>query len=114
MKKLLLTGGAGFVGHHVIDYFLKNTDYDIISLDRLDFSGNLNRIHEILKSHSDEDKKRVKEVIAFVKQKKGLEYAEQKMVAYQHEALELLKKYPESAYKTALELMVNYVIERKK
>jgi octaprenyl-diphosphate synthase len=66
-----------------------------------------------VKNHN-KDKKRVKEVIAFVKQKKGLEYAEQKMVAYQHEALELLKKYPESAYKTALELMVNYVIERKK
>ncbi len=60
MKKLLLTGGAGFVGHHVIDYFLNNTDYEIISLDRLDFSGNLNRIHEILKSHSEENKKRVK------------------------------------------------------
>lgn len=62
MKKLLLTGGAGFVGHHVIDYFLKNTDYEIISLDRLDFSGNLNRIHQALSSHSDKDKKRVKVV----------------------------------------------------
>lgn len=50
MTRLLITGGAGFVGHHVIDYFLKNTDYDIVSLDRLDFSGNLNRIQRVVDS----------------------------------------------------------------
>jgi dTDP-glucose 4,6-dehydratase len=44
MKKLLITGGAGFIGCHVIEYFLENTDYQIISLDRLDFSGNINRL----------------------------------------------------------------------
>ncbi len=48
MKKiLLLTGAAGFVGHHVADHVLRNTDWDIVFLDRLDFSGNLNRIAEI-------------------------------------------------------------------
>lgn len=62
MKKILLTGGAGFVGHHVIDYFLKNTDYQIISLDRLDFSGDLNRIHQALKSHPQKNKDRVRVV----------------------------------------------------
>ena len=60
------------------------------------------------------DKKRVKEVIAFVKANNGLEYAVSKMKQFQKEALELLQVYPESEYKTALELMVNYVIERKK
>ncbi len=49
MKRLLITGGAGFIGHHVILYFLENTDYDIISLDRLDFSGDLNRIEQIIR-----------------------------------------------------------------
>ena len=60
------------------------------------------------------DKKRVKEVIAFVKANNGLEYAVSKMKQFQKEALELLQVYPESEYKTALELMVNYVIDRKK
>jgi len=59
-KRLLITGGAGFVGHHVIDYFLKNTDYEIVSLDRLDFSGTLSRINAILKSHPQEERKRVR------------------------------------------------------
>ena len=36
------------------------------------------------------------------------------MKDYQQRALEILKVYPESPYKTALELMVNYVIDRKK
>jgi octaprenyl-diphosphate synthase len=60
------------------------------------------------------DKKRVKEVIAFVKDHGGLEYAVAKMKQFQEEALLLLKDYPESEFKSSLILMVNYVIERKK
>ena len=66
-----------------------------------------------IKNHN-KDKKRVKEVIAFVKNNKGLDYAEQKMIQFQQEALQLLNNFPTSAYKDALILMVNYVIERKK
>ncbi len=61
-----------------------------------------------------EDKRRVKEVIAYVKSKGGLEYATKKMVEYQHEALTILNDFPDSPYKEALTTMVNYVIERKK
>jgi dTDP-glucose 4,6-dehydratase len=61
-KTLLLTGGAGFIGHHVLYYFLKNTNYNIVCLDRLDFSGDLNRIQEILSGVETETKKRVRVV----------------------------------------------------
>lgn len=47
MSNVLITGSAGFVGSHVVDYFLTNTDHNIIGLDRLDFSGNLNRLAEL-------------------------------------------------------------------
>lgn len=66
-----------------------------------------------IKNHN-KDTKRVKEVIAFVKNNGGLEYAINKMKAFQAEALLLLKNYPESDYKNSLKLMVNYVIDRKK
>jgi len=66
-----------------------------------------------IKNHN-KDKKRVKEVIAFVKDKGGLDYAVTKMLQYRDEALNLLSTYPESDYKSALELMVNYVVDRKK
>ena len=66
-----------------------------------------------VKNHN-KDKKRVKEVIAFVKTHGGLQYAEEKMIAFQQEALKLLDVFHTSTYKDALELMVNYVIERKK
>jgi octaprenyl-diphosphate synthase len=66
-----------------------------------------------IKNHN-KDKKRVKEVIAFVKQNNGLDYAVSKMKSFQSEALRLLDTYPESQYKSALQLMVNYVIDRKK
>ncbi len=66
-----------------------------------------------VKKHN-KNKARVKEVIAFVKEKGGLAYAVSKMEQFQLEALELLKKYPNSEYKEALVLMVNYVISRDK
>ena len=66
-----------------------------------------------IKNHN-KDKKRVKEVIQFVKDKNGLHYAEQKMEQFQQEALALIQNFPNSTYKDSLILMVNYVIERKK
>ena len=59
-KRVLVTGGAGFIAHHVIDHFLRNTDWEIISLDRLDYSGNLNRLNNLISLHSKDNQKRVK------------------------------------------------------
>ncbi len=58
-KNVLITGGCGFIAHHVIDLFLKKTDWNITTLDRLDYSGNLNRLHEVLEQHSPQTRKRV-------------------------------------------------------
>ncbi len=66
-----------------------------------------------IKNHN-KNRKRVKEVISFVKEKGGLEYAINKMLEFQKQALALLDQYPDSIYKESLTLMVNYVIERKK
>lgn len=66
-----------------------------------------------VKNHN-KDKKRVKEVIAKVKELGGLEYAVNKMKELQQEALDILNTYPDSKYKESLTLMVNYVIDRKK
>ena len=60
MTKALITGGAGFIAHHTISYLLKYTDWEIITLDRLDYSGNLNRLHDIMLSFDPEIRKRVK------------------------------------------------------
>ena len=60
MKNVLITGGAGFISHHLIYYLIKNTDWKIISLDRLDYSGNLNRLDHILSELSYSEKSRVK------------------------------------------------------
>ena len=62
MKRVLLTGGAGFIAHHTIKHFLENTDWEIVSLDRLDYSGNLNRISDMMSEFSSKDKKRVRVV----------------------------------------------------
>ena len=66
-----------------------------------------------VKNHN-KNKRRVDEVIDFVKNEGGLEYAVMKMQEFQKEALELLNGFEDTKYRESLELMVNYVIERKK
>lgn len=47
-KKIVITGGCGFVGHHVVEHFLKNTDWEIIVLDKLTYASNgLDRLRDI-------------------------------------------------------------------
>jgi len=47
VKRILLTGATGFIGHHMVEHILKSTDWDIIALARLNFAGDLNRFKEM-------------------------------------------------------------------
>ena len=38
-KKILITGGNGFVGSHVIEHVLKNTDWDIVNIDKMSYAS---------------------------------------------------------------------------
>jgi dTDP-glucose 4,6-dehydratase len=62
MTRILITGGAGFIAHHLVNTVLRETDWEIVTLDRLDYSGNLNRLDDTLKEFDTETKKRVKVV----------------------------------------------------
>jgi octaprenyl-diphosphate synthase len=65
-----------------------------------------------IKKHN-KDKKRVKEVIAFVKENGGIEYTTAKMNDYRNKALAILENFPKSPYKDSLLKMIDYVVERK-
>lgn len=45
--RVLITGAAGFIGHHLVDYLLQKTDWELVLLDRLDTAGTLDRIAQL-------------------------------------------------------------------
>ena len=59
-------------------------------------------------------RERIQQVIDFVKQSGGLDYAIQTMKRYRDEALTILHEFPDSPARQALEGLINYTIEREK
>ncbi|MGY8987317.1 MAG: polyprenyl synthetase family protein [Flavobacteriales bacterium] len=72
-----------------------------------------NKIINTVKNHHKDDQK-VADLIDLVKETGGLEYAEKVMVNYQKEALGILSEFPENESRKSLEMLVDYVISRKK
>jgi octaprenyl-diphosphate synthase len=80
----------------------------------------LNKVDKVTKrsmifilKNENKNPKQVKQIIETVRKEGGIKYAEQKMMAYRDEALELLNSFPESAVRNALEELVRYTTDRK-
>lgn len=84
----------------------------IYALDRAD-RPQKRKIINIIKRHNDKPEK-VKEVIDFVRQSGGLEYAEQAMYRLRTEAFEILHTLPPSESRQSMEDLVTFVTDRKK
>jgi dTDP-glucose 4,6-dehydratase len=50
MKKIIITGGSGFIGSNLVSYFL-NKNYFVINIDKLSYSGNNYNIHNLNKKN---------------------------------------------------------------
>ena len=49
MKKIIVTGGAGFIGSNLIKYFVKDLKENVLNLDKITYAGNINTLKEISK-----------------------------------------------------------------
>ena len=83
-------------------YSLNNT----VSLER-------KRIINLVKNHND-DPKKIEQIIRFVKETGGLQYAETQMKKYQDEAFQILNTFPKSDSRESLEQLVRFTTERNK
>ncbi|MDD1523840.1 polyprenyl synthetase [Riemerella anatipestifer] len=120
------TGMAFQIKDDLFDYLSKNIIGKPVGIDIKEQKMTLPLIYT-LKNANEKDRKyyfdtikrhnhnpkRVKELIDFVKHSGGLDYAIGVMKDFQQKAKDILEEFPDSEAKTSLNLMLDYVIERK-
>ena len=114
MKDDLLDYGDADIGKPLgIDIKEQKMTLPLIhSLSKADFLER-RKVINIVKNNNN-DPKKVREVIEFVKQKGGIDYTINKMNVFYKECIEMLKEFPDSESKLALSNLITFSIERKK
>ncbi len=121
-----LTGMAFQIKDDLFDYLTSNIIGKPVGIDIKEQKMTLPLIYSLKNANENDqkyffntikrynnDQKRVKELVEFVKNSGGLDYAISVMKDYQQKAKNILNEFPDSEPKKSLLLMLDYVIERK-
>ena len=121
-----LTGMAFQIKDDLFDYLTSNIIGKPVGIDIKEQKMTLPLIYSLKNANENDqkyffntikrfnnDQKRVKELVEFVKNSGGLDYAISVMKDYQQKAKNILDEFPDSEPKKSLLLMLDYVIERK-
>ncbi|MGN6639352.1 MAG: polyprenyl synthetase family protein, partial [Mucilaginibacter sp.] len=76
-------------------------------------SSERKKVINLVKNHKD-DPKKIAQIIKFVNETGGLQYAESQMKKYQDDAFKILNTFPESPSRQGLEQLVRFTTERNK
>jgi len=120
------TGMAFQIKDDLFDYLTSNVIGKPVGIDIKEQKMTLPLIHTLKKADEKDrkyyfntikryntDQRRVKELINFVKNSGGLDYAITVMKEFQQKAKDILNEFPDSEAKRSLHIMLDYVIERK-
>jgi len=93
---------------------LKNNKFTLPLIYAIERSGNTEKRKILRKIRKADNKNNIQEIIGFINEKKGIEYAIEKMNEHKQKALDILNEFPQNDYARSMASLVDFITKRNK